>query len=105
MPGSRVPVLASMPRAQAGLAVIQRRAWSSLTGMPARRPACLALAASWFRRWIPTALSEWMIARAPAWVSRAAFSRMPSKDSALKPHQSAHTDAAVPAAASLSAIL
>jgi hypothetical protein len=73
--------------------------------MPMRRPAYIALAASWLRRWMPIALSEWMIARAPACVSRAAFSRMPSKASALKPHQSAHTDAAVPAAARRSAIL
>ena len=40
----------SSPMAQAGFAVTQRIAWSRVTGMPARMPAYIALAASWLRR-------------------------------------------------------
>ena len=46
---------------------------------------------------MPTGESEWMIARAPACSRRAAFSRTSSKASALKPHQSAQIEEAVPA--------
>ncbi len=42
--------------------------------MPIRLPEACALAASWFRRWMPFSSSEWMIAQAPAFWIRAAFS-------------------------------
>jgi hypothetical protein len=46
-----------------------------------------------------------MIARAPACCSSAAFCGIPSSDSILKPHQSAHTELATLSRASKSAIL
>ena len=50
-----------MPSTQAGFAVIQRSACSSLTSMPACAAGYIALAASWLSRWIPIDESEWMI--------------------------------------------
>src|SRR5438034_2588953 len=85
--------------AQAGLTVIHRRAWSRVIGMPARCPAYMALAASWFSRWMPPGSSEWMIGRPPACWLRAAFCWTPSIASSLNPHQSAQTETEVPSLA------
>ena len=46
-----------MRLAQAGFAVSHRNAWSRVMAMPARCPAYIALAASWFRRCMPDAPS------------------------------------------------
>src|SRR5256884_4554450 len=73
--------------------------------MPARCPAYMALAASWFSRWMPPGSSEWMIGRPPACWLRAAFCWTPSIASSLNPHQSAQTETEVPSLASRSAIL
>src|SRR5207247_335593 len=105
LPGSSVPTIESSPMAQAGLTVIHRRAWSRVIGMPARCPAYMALAASWFSRWMPPGSSEWMIGRPPACWLRAAFCWTPSIASSLNPHQSAQTETEVPSLASRSAIL
>ena len=77
-PGSSDPVRSSIPRALAGLIVIQRIACSYVISIPASWAARSTLAASWFSRWIPDASSEWTIAHPPASWTRAMFSRMPS---------------------------
>ena len=73
--------------------------------MPARQPAAMALPASWLSRWMPMGSSECTVAQAPAASTMAMFSRMPSKASILKPHQSAHITAQVPLALSSGATL
>ena len=107
LPASRVPVWPSMPSALAALAVIQVMACSGvISGMRARRADAITLAASWFRRWMPSGESEWTMAQLFFGRSTSAmFSGMPSKASILKPHQSAHSAPQTPSAASLSASL
>ncbi|MNE63215.1 hypothetical protein D3C80_1585540 [compost metagenome] len=95
-----------MPMARAAFRVIQLMACSSEMFIPARRPADRAAAASWLRRWISSASSEWMTAQEPSGASvRAAFSSMPSRASILKPHQPVHMAAQTPSRASSGAIL
>ncbi len=105
LPTSSVPITWSSPSTQAGLAVIQRSAAVSLTAMPAALAAAIALAASWFSRWMPIGESEWIVAMPPCSVNRPAFSGMPSNASILKPHQSAQVLMAMPSATSRSRIL
>ncbi len=90
LPTSSEPVTLSMPSARAGLSVSHRTASSRLMVIPARRPAAIAFAASWFSRCMPLGSSEWTIAHPFASLTSAMFSLMPSYASSLNPHQSAH---------------